>query len=85
VSLAGTTQAIAALKGAGKKVPRTLKSTKGTVKRGKKAGVTHVHHLWISDWRSRTGGTLQDGRAAWKALGPDEKVQAKSLYAAQHA
>ena len=47
---------------------------------GTKAGSTQVHHLWISDWRKRTGGSLKDGRAAWKALGPEGKDAAKTTY-----
>ena len=48
-----------------------------------KAGGKHVHHLWIRDWRQKTGGTLKEGRAAWKALGSEGKAKAKTTYSTQ--
>lgn len=93
--LAGTTQVKAAQqepKKSPKKKSMGKSGKKSMGKTGKKSmgntgkeGGTHVHHLWISDWRKNSGGSLKEGRAAWKELGSIGKAKAKETYSAQLA
>lgn len=61
-----------------RKMEKVKKTERIKVESWKKPkGGTQVYHKWISDWRAETGGSLEDGRAAWKALGTAGKTAAK--------
>lgn len=42
-----------------------------------------AHHAWVRQWREKTGGTLAEGRQAWKALDTKTMWQFKIDYAAK--
>lgn len=54
------------------------------VKKSSPAGAL-AHHAWVRQWRDRTGGTLAEGRQAWKQLDTKKKWQFKIEFADQVA
>lgn len=52
-------------------------------RRAKTAAPAGAHHAWVRQWREETGGSLAEGRQAWKALDTQTMWQFKIDYAAK--